>query len=75
MVWCRPAAAALIQPLAWELPDATGAALKRKEKERERDEETEAQRPSGISQRSWRKEGAELRLELELGEPGFGPPP
>ena len=24
-LWCRPAAAALIQPLAWELPCATGA--------------------------------------------------
>ena len=29
--WCRPAAAALIRPLAWELPYATGAALKSKQ--------------------------------------------
>ena len=29
-LWCRPAAVALIQPLAWELPYATGAALKSK---------------------------------------------
>ena len=28
-LWCRPAAAALIQPLAWELPYTAGAALKR----------------------------------------------
>ena len=28
-LWCRPAATALIQPLAWELPYAEGAALKR----------------------------------------------
>ena len=28
-LWCRPAAAALIQPLAQEFPYATGAALKR----------------------------------------------
>ena len=28
-LWRRPAAAALIQPLAWELPYAAGAALKR----------------------------------------------
>ena len=35
-LWCRPAATALIQPLAWELPYAAGAALKRKKKERER---------------------------------------
>ena len=28
-LWRRPAAAALIRPLTWELPGATGAALKR----------------------------------------------
>ena len=27
-LWHRPAAVALIQPLAWELPYATGAAIK-----------------------------------------------
>ena len=31
-VWQRPAAAALIQPLVWELPYATDAAIKRKRK-------------------------------------------
>ena len=31
-LWCRPAAAAPIQPLAWELPGATGAAQKDKNK-------------------------------------------
>ena len=29
---CRPAATVPIQPLAWELPYATGVALKRKKK-------------------------------------------
>ena len=29
-LWCRPAAAAHIQPLAWEPPYAAGAALKMK---------------------------------------------
>ena len=28
-LWCRPAATALIRPLAWEPPYAEGAALKR----------------------------------------------
>ena len=28
-LWCRPAAAVLIQPLAWELPCATGTVIKR----------------------------------------------
>ena len=31
-LWRRPAAAAPIQPLAWELPYAVGAALKKKKK-------------------------------------------
>ena len=31
-LWCRPAAVALIQPLAWELPHDVGAALRRKKK-------------------------------------------
>ena len=31
-LWCKPAAAAPIQPLAWELPYATGVALKKKKK-------------------------------------------
>ena len=29
-LWCRLAAAALIQPLAWERPYVMGAALKKK---------------------------------------------
>ena len=28
-LWCKPAAVALIRPLAWEPPNATHAALKR----------------------------------------------
>ena len=31
-LWCRMAAVALIQPLAWELPYSVGAALKTKTK-------------------------------------------
>ena len=41
LLWCRPAATARIQPLAWEPPYAADAALerqkKKKKKERERD--------------------------------------
>ena len=29
LLWCRPAATALIRPVAWEPPYAAGAALKR----------------------------------------------
>ena len=36
LLWlcCRPAAAALIQPLPWEFPYATGLALKSKKKKK-----------------------------------------
>ena len=33
-LWCRPAAVALIGPLAWEPPYAVGVALKRKKKKK-----------------------------------------
>ena len=35
-LWCRLAAAVPIRPLAWELPYATSAAMKRKEKKKKR---------------------------------------
>ena len=35
-LWRRPAATALIQPLAWELPYATTAALKSKRKKKKK---------------------------------------
>ena len=34
--WCRPAAAAPIQPLAWEPPNASGAAVKRQKKKKKK---------------------------------------
>ena len=38
-LWCRPAATALIRPLAWEHPRAAGAALKRLKKKKEKENE------------------------------------
>ena len=38
-LWCRPAAIALIRPLAWELPYAAGAALKSNKRKKERRKE------------------------------------
>ena len=35
-LWCSVAATALIQPLAWELPFAKGAALKRQKKKQKK---------------------------------------
>ena len=39
-LWCRPAAVAPFQPLAWELPHAVGAALKSRGKKRKKEKET-----------------------------------
>ena len=36
-LWCRLAAAALIQTLAWEPPYAVGAALKRQKKKKRKE--------------------------------------
>ena len=33
-LWCRPTATALIRPLDWESPSATGAALKKTKDEK-----------------------------------------
>ena len=35
-LWCGPAAMASIRPLAWEFPQAMGAALKRQKKKKEK---------------------------------------
>ena len=35
-LWCRPAAMALIRPLAWEIPYAASAALKRPKKKKKK---------------------------------------
>ena len=41
-LWCRPAAAAPFGPLAWELPYAAGAALKKIKKKKGKKEGTDA---------------------------------
>ena len=39
-LWCKAAAAALIRPLAWKLPYALGAVLKRPKKKKKQSKET-----------------------------------
>ena len=36
LLWCRPAATALIQPLTWEPPYAIGAGQKRQDKKKKK---------------------------------------
>jgi len=43
LLWCRPAAVALIRLLAWELPHAMGAALKKKERVSEKEKKARKQ--------------------------------
>ena len=38
-LWCRPAATALIRPLAWEPPYTAGVALKRQKKKKRKEKE------------------------------------
>ena len=40
-LWCRLAAVALIQPLAWDLPYAMGTALKGKKKKKKKKKKKE----------------------------------
>ena len=39
-LWCRPAATALIRPLAWQPPNAAGAALKRQKQKQTKTKKT-----------------------------------
>ena len=39
-LWCRPAAIAPIQPLAWDLPYVAGVALKKKGKKKKKGQRT-----------------------------------
>ena len=52
-LWCRPAARALIRPLAWEPPYAEGTALKKKKKRnKETKKKGRATAKRGLSSRS-----------------------
>ena len=43
-MWCRLAAAAPIRPLAWKLPYATYAALKKEKKEKKKERKKEKEK-------------------------------
>ena len=49
-LWCRPAAVALILPLAWEFPYAMGAALKRQRKKEKGRKKRERLREGGMKE-------------------------
>ena len=49
-LWCRPAATALTEPLAWEPPYAAGAALKmtKRQKDKKKKKEKKRKRKPGL---------------------------
>ena len=49
-LWHRPAAAAPIQPLAWEPPHAAGAALKSKKKKKKKKKTPESEHKGNLPQ-------------------------
>ena len=59
-LWCRPWATALIRPLAWKPPCATGAGLK-KDKKEEKKGKSQVTEPCNENENS-------LTVSLELGE-------
>jgi len=44
-LWCRPVGTALIRPLAWEPPYATGAALKREKDKKKKKKKKRYNKP------------------------------
>ena len=59
-LWCKPAAAAPIQPLAWKLPYAMGVALKiHKQTNKQTPQKTKNQQNGKERQRGTAKEGEE----------------
>ena len=61
---CRLAAAALIQPLAWELPYALGVALKRKQKQKQK--KTKQNSPCSLEAPKSSQERETLDLSSQL---------
>ena len=53
-LWCRPAAVALIRPLAWELPYAMGSALKRPKKTR-KEKKRKENKKTPTTETKWKK--------------------
>ena len=52
-LWCRPAATALIHPLAWEPPHATGAALRNKQKQKQKQNRKKRTQPLSVKEYSF----------------------
>ena len=66
-LWCRLATTALIQPLAWELPYAAGAALKGPKRKKERKKKEMIRKQSAKTMQTDDK----LELQLSPGRTGF----
>ena len=70
-LWCRPAAVALIGPLAWEPPDAVSAALKR-QKQKGRKERKEKKRKEKKRKRKEKKRKGKEKEKKRKERAGLG---
>ena len=68
-LWCGPAATALIQPLAWEIPYAASAALKRKKKKKTFTKKIRLKKDKNIENKASDKRG-DKRQESKKRETG-----
>ena len=73
-LWCRPSAAALIQPPAWEPPYAMGAALKIKNKQKKIKKISLHDGEVDISRGKPRSMGRSLEASLEQEDGAAGKP-
>ena len=62
-LWCRPAAVAPIQPLAWETPYAMGVALKSKEEKKRLNFYFLVPKTVQVECRKWRGKGSQIQIK------------
>ena len=63
-LWCRPEAIALIQPLAWEPPYATGVTLKSRRKKKKEEEEEERKKEKEFEGRNGTKPHINMSTQI-----------
>ena len=67
-LWCRPAAVAPIQPLAWELPYAMGATLKNKQKIKTHKQKQICTRTASLKElRDWSEKFTDAEESVKVG--------
>ena len=63
-LWCRPVATAPVRPLVWELPYATGVALKRQKQNKNKTNKKKSLKKNGALHRRGYAKGKEMFAEM-----------